>query len=46
MIEGTAFLTDVGQVRTHNEDNGGIFTTDAGVLAVVADGMGGMLLVM
>ncbi|WZY01143.1 Stp1/IreP family PP2C-type Ser/Thr phosphatase [Bacillus sp. FSL W7-1360] len=41
MIEGTAFLTDVGQVRTHNEDNGGIFTTDAGVLAVVADGMGG-----
>ena len=37
-----AFKTDVGQVRPHNEDNGGIFVhEDGSVLAVVADGMGG-----
>lgn len=41
MIESTTFLTDIGKVRSHNEDNGGIFTTDIGTLAVVADGMGG-----
>ena len=35
------FLSDVGQVRTHNEDSGGIYTTNAGLLAFVADGMGG-----
>ncbi|WP_088105049.1 Stp1/IreP family PP2C-type Ser/Thr phosphatase [Halalkalibacter urbisdiaboli] len=35
------FRTDVGQVRSHNEDNGGIFTNQIGILAVVADGMGG-----
>lgn len=38
----TLFLTDIGSVRTHNEDAGGIFTNKAGeYLAVVADGMGG-----
>ncbi|MFB4162615.1 Stp1/IreP family PP2C-type Ser/Thr phosphatase [Alteribacillus sp. JSM 102045] len=36
------FLTDVGKVREHNEDAGGIFLNKAGeYLAVVADGMGG-----
>ncbi|MDQ0206406.1 Stp1/IreP family PP2C-type Ser/Thr phosphatase [Alkalicoccobacillus murimartini] len=35
------FLSDVGQVRTHNEDSGGTYVTDAGLLAYVADGMGG-----
>lgn len=34
-------MTDVGQVRTHNEDSGGIFKNERGILAVVADGMGG-----
>src|SRR5690625_2652512 len=36
------FLTDRGQVRTHNEDAGGFFYnhTDQ-LLAVIADGMGG-----
>ncbi|MBU8907060.1 Stp1/IreP family PP2C-type Ser/Thr phosphatase [Desertibacillus haloalkaliphilus] len=38
----SAFKTDVGQLRAHNEDNGGIYTREDGaVLAVVADGMGG-----
>ncbi|WP_062048612.1 Stp1/IreP family PP2C-type Ser/Thr phosphatase [Bacillus sp. JCM 19034] len=36
-----AFQTDPGMVRPHNEDSGGIFKNDHGVLAVVADGMGG-----
>lgn len=36
------FLTDVGQVRSHNEDSGGIFyNTNKQMLAVIADGMGG-----
>ncbi|WP_413380053.1 Stp1/IreP family PP2C-type Ser/Thr phosphatase [Alkalihalobacillus sp. 1P02AB] len=37
------FKTDTGQIRTHNEDNGGVFVNDTGVLALVADGMGGHL---
>lgn len=38
----TAFKTDCGQIRDHNEDSGGIFTNQTDmVLAVVADGMGG-----
>lgn len=37
-----AFKSDVGQVRSHNEDNGGFTHNKEGVLlAVVADGMGG-----
>ncbi|CAM3698927.1 Stp1/IreP family PP2C-type Ser/Thr phosphatase [Mesobacillus zeae] len=36
------FVTDRGKIRIHNEDNGGIFTNQAGQnLAIVADGMGG-----
>ncbi len=36
------FLTDRGRVRSHNEDNGGIFVNkDGTMLAVVCDGMGG-----
>jgi PPM family protein phosphatase len=36
------FLTDRGQVRSHNEDSGGIFTNDKDqYLAIIADGMGG-----
>ena len=36
------FLTDRGQVRTHNEDAGGIYYNSHGqLLAVIADGMGG-----
>ena len=38
----TAFVTDVGKLREHNEDAGGVFVNKAGeYLAVVADGMGG-----
>ena len=38
----TYFITDQGQVRSINEDAGGVFYNGAGqVLAVVADGMGG-----
>ncbi|HET7578243.1 MAG TPA: Stp1/IreP family PP2C-type Ser/Thr phosphatase [Bacillales bacterium] len=38
----TAFKTDCGKIRSHNEDSGGVFSSDDGVfLAVVADGMGG-----
>ncbi|GAC92096.1 MULTISPECIES: Stp1/IreP family PP2C-type Ser/Thr phosphatase [Anoxybacillus] len=38
------FQTDVGKIRSHNEDNGGVFINQAGnYLAVVADGMGGHL---
>jgi len=37
-----AFRTDVGKIRPHNEDCGGIFANkDGDYLAVVADGMGG-----
>ncbi|MCD7033828.1 Stp1/IreP family PP2C-type Ser/Thr phosphatase [Metabacillus sp. GX 13764] len=40
----TAFLTDRGRVRSHNEDCVGIFTHHTGaVFAVIADGMGGHL---
>ncbi|UOQ93173.1 Stp1/IreP family PP2C-type Ser/Thr phosphatase [Halobacillus shinanisalinarum] len=36
------FMTDQGKVRNHNEDAGGIFTSEFGQsLAIVADGMGG-----
>ncbi|NBJ68452.1 MULTISPECIES: Stp1/IreP family PP2C-type Ser/Thr phosphatase [Clostridia] len=36
------FLTDRGQVRSHNEDSGGVFYNLGGqVLAIIADGMGG-----
>ncbi|QFT88822.1 Serine/threonine phosphatase stp [Bacillus sp. THAF10] len=36
------FLTDRGRVRSHNEDNGGIFVNkDGTLLAIVCDGMGG-----
>ncbi|NEU29421.1 Stp1/IreP family PP2C-type Ser/Thr phosphatase [bacterium LRH843] len=35
------FRTDVGRVRSHNEDSGGVFKNENGTLAIVADGMGG-----
>lgn len=36
------FLTDRGQVRSHNEDSGGTYYNSSGnLLAVIADGMGG-----
>ncbi|MFC5712197.1 Stp1/IreP family PP2C-type Ser/Thr phosphatase [Thalassorhabdus alkalitolerans] len=37
------FKTDVGRVRDHNEDNGGVYVNSHSdsVLGVVADGMGG-----
>ncbi|QQK81960.1 Stp1/IreP family PP2C-type Ser/Thr phosphatase [Salicibibacter cibi] len=37
----TVFRTDVGNVRRHNEDAGGLFYGEGMMLAVVADGMGG-----
>jgi len=38
----TVFQTDIGRVRHHNEDAGGIFLNKDGYrLAIVADGMGG-----
>lgn len=38
----TAFQTDCGKIRTHNEDSGGVFQHQTGhTLAIVADGMGG-----
>lgn len=38
----SVFLSDRGKVRTHNEDNGGVFFHNKDLaLAVVADGMGG-----
>lgn len=38
----TAFITDRGKIREHNEDSGGVFENENGLfLAVVADGMGG-----
>ncbi|MGM7720327.1 Stp1/IreP family PP2C-type Ser/Thr phosphatase [uncultured Metabacillus sp.] len=39
----TFYLTDRGKVRQHNEDCVGVFENEAGVLAIVADGMGGHL---
>jgi len=37
-------MSDRGQLRSINEDSGGIFTNDSGqLLAIVADGMGGHL---
>ncbi|MFP7494131.1 Stp1/IreP family PP2C-type Ser/Thr phosphatase [Terribacillus saccharophilus] len=36
------FITDRGQIRSHNEDAGGVFSnSNAQYLAVIADGMGG-----
>lgn len=36
------FLTDRGQIRTHNEDAGGVFYNQSNqLLAIIADGMGG-----
>lgn len=36
------FLTHTGQIRSHNEDSGGVFYNSSGqLLAVIADGMGG-----
>ncbi|WP_053366148.1 Stp1/IreP family PP2C-type Ser/Thr phosphatase [Bacillus sp. FJAT-27245] len=36
------YMTDQGRIRSHNEDNGGIFVNGDGYrLAIVADGMGG-----
>lgn len=38
----TAFRTDCGKIRSHNEDSGGVFFKHSDLLlAVVADGMGG-----
>ncbi|WP_100330865.1 Stp1/IreP family PP2C-type Ser/Thr phosphatase [Bacillus xiapuensis] len=38
----SVFRTDKGRIRTHNEDNGGIFfNSSSDCLAIVADGMGG-----
>lgn len=36
-----AYMTDVGKIRSHNEDNVGVFQKDDMVFALVADGMGG-----
>ncbi|KQL58191.1 protein phosphatase [Alkalicoccobacillus plakortidis] len=41
LVESTAFLTDIGKVRSNNEDNGAVLTSSSGTLAFVADGMGG-----
>lgn len=39
------FQTDIGKIRAHNEDSGGVFQNkDGHYLAVVADGMGGISL--
>lgn len=47
MLIRAAFQTDTGKVRQHNEDDAGIFEAkEDTLLAVVADGMGGHLLVM
>ncbi|MGN1401715.1 MAG: Stp1/IreP family PP2C-type Ser/Thr phosphatase [Bacillus sp. (in: firmicutes)] len=35
------FRTDRGKVRSHNEDNGGIFRKGDSIFVLVADGMGG-----
>ncbi|KKI92678.1 protein phosphatase [Bacillus sp. SA1-12] len=39
----TFYLSDRGRVRPHNEDCVGVFENEAGVLAIIADGMGGHL---
>lgn len=39
----TFYLSDRGKVRQHNEDSVGVFKNNAGLLAIVADGMGGHL---
>lgn len=39
----TFYLSDRGKVRQHNEDCVGVFENESGVLAIVADGMGGHL---
>jgi protein phosphatase len=39
----TFYLSDRGRVRQHNEDCVGVFENEVGVLAIVADGMGGHL---
>jgi serine/threonine protein phosphatase PrpC len=40
----SVYKTDIGKIRTHNEDNGGIFPHPSGaILALIADGMGGHL---
>lgn len=38
-----AYLSDRGKVRQHNEDSVGVFENNVGILAIVADGMGGHL---
>ncbi len=37
------YLSDRGKVRQHNEDAIGVFQNKSGILAIVADGMGGHL---
>jgi PPM family protein phosphatase len=39
-LRGSA-ITNVGKVRTHNEDNVHLWSSDSLLLAIVADGMGG-----
>lgn len=39
-LQGSA-VTNIGQVRSHNEDNVHLWTNEAKLLAIVADGMGG-----
>lgn len=39
----TFYLSDRGKVRQHNEDSVGVFENEGGILAIVADGMGGHL---
>lgn len=36
-----AFKTDVGKIRSHNEDNVGVYQKNGMIFALVADGMGG-----
>ena len=40
-IKGYHYATDIGKVRTHNEDAVNIFKNENCILMVVADGMGG-----
>ncbi|WP_307340162.1 Stp1/IreP family PP2C-type Ser/Thr phosphatase [Metabacillus malikii] len=39
----TFYMSDRGKVRQHNEDSVGVFNNEIGILAIVADGMGGHL---